>query len=109
AAHQLRDAGRRKRGGDAQLVSGEADVLDEEGLLAQVAGREPSPEAAAQVTEEYRRLLDLLGDRELEVIAVARMEGYGVEEIAERVGYAPRSVKRKLQLIRSLWEREIAP
>jgi hypothetical protein len=37
------------------------------------------------------------------------MEGYGIEEIAERVGYAPRSIKRKLQLIRSIWEREVGP
>ena len=29
-----------------------------------------------------------------------------VEEVAEAVGCAPRSVKRKLQLIRTIWERE---
>jgi DNA-directed RNA polymerase specialized sigma24 family protein len=106
AAHQVRDAGRRKRGG-AVVVTGEADDSKEEKLLEQVMSREPSPEVAAQMTEEVRRLLDLLGDKELEAIAVARMEGYGIEEIAERSGYAPRSVKRKLQLIRSLWKREI--
>jgi hypothetical protein len=36
-----------------------------------------------------------------------RAEGCTVEEIGERLGYAPRSVKRKLQLIRSLWEKEL--
>jgi DNA-directed RNA polymerase specialized sigma24 family protein len=37
------------------------------------------------------------------------MEGYSVEEIAERLGYAPRSIKRKLQLIRGIWEKEQQP
>ena len=39
-------------------------------------------------------------------MALLRVEGHSVEELAERVGCAPRSVKRKLQLIRSIWERE---
>jgi DNA-directed RNA polymerase specialized sigma24 family protein len=109
AAHHVRDENRLRVGGGVTIVSGEAVSADEEGLLAQVMGREPSPEMAAQVAEEYRRLLDLLGDKELEAVAVARMEGYGVEEIGRRVGYAPRSVKRKLQLIRDIWRREIGP
>ena len=42
-------------------------------------------------------------------VALWRMEGYTVEEIAQRLGYAPRSIKRKLQLIRTIWEKEIRP
>jgi hypothetical protein len=53
--------------------------------------------------------LGLLGDRALESVAVWRMEGYSVEEIADRLGYAPRSIKRKLALIRAAWEKEVAP
>jgi DNA-directed RNA polymerase specialized sigma24 family protein len=109
AARQLRDARRRKRGGAAVVVSGVAGENGEEGLLEQVMSREPSPETAAELAEEYRRLLNLLGDKDLEAIAVARMEGHGVEEIAARVGYAPRSVKRKLRLIRDIWGREVGP
>jgi len=37
------------------------------------------------------------------------MEGYTIEEIAALVGCAPRSVKRKLQLIRTLWAKEGPP
>jgi DNA-directed RNA polymerase specialized sigma24 family protein len=107
AAHLMRDAGRLKRGGKATVVTEEEDGSSEEGVLSQVMSREPSPEMAAEMAEEYRRLLALLGDKELEAIAVARMEGHRVEEIAVQVGYAPRSVKRKLQLIRGVWEREI--
>jgi DNA-directed RNA polymerase specialized sigma24 family protein len=108
ASHLVRDEGRRKPGGGAAAVPEPADS-DEGSVLEQVLSRQPSPEMAAQVAEEYRRLLDGLGDRELEAVAVARMEGYSVEEIAERLGYAPRSVKRKLRLIRSLWEEEVGP
>src|SRR5206468_7501502 len=98
AAHLVRDEVRIKRGKAAAA----ADVsLDE--LLT----REPSPAFAAETAEEYRRLLDGLGDPELVSVAVWRMEGYSVEEIANRLGYAPRSIKRKLQLIRGLWEKEI--
>jgi DNA-directed RNA polymerase specialized sigma24 family protein len=35
------------------------------------------------------------------------MEGQSVDEIATKLGCAPRSVKRKLQLIRTIWERLI--
>jgi DNA-directed RNA polymerase specialized sigma24 family protein len=100
AQHLARDETRQKRGGAAAG----AEESPEQAL-----SREPSPEFAAQLAEEFRRLLDILGDRELEAVAVLRMEGYTVEEIAARVGYAPRSVKRKLQIIRGLWEKEVAP
>jgi DNA-directed RNA polymerase specialized sigma24 family protein len=105
AAHLVRDEGRLKRGGGAAH-----EAAGEEGPdLEQVFGREPTPELAAEVAEEYRRLLGLLDDPELESVAVWRMEGYSVEEIATRLGYAPRSIKRKLGLIRKAWEKEIAP
>ena len=48
-----------------------------------------------------------LPDRELEAVAVWRMEGYSVEEVADKLGCAPRSVKRKLRLIRSIWKKEV--
>ncbi|MFL5339904.1 MAG: ECF-type sigma factor [Gemmataceae bacterium] len=96
AAHLQRDQARQKRGGAA----------DESPSLEQVLSREPSPELAAELAEEYRRLLRQLADPALEAVALARLEGYGVDEIAARLGCAPRSVKRKLQLIRTIWERE---
>ena len=99
-AHLYRDAARLKRGGGKAAAGGD-DVLVE------VIGREPTPEFAAELAEEYRRLLAVLGDPELEAVAVWRMEGYGIDEIASKLGYAPRSVKRKLQLIRSLWSGDV--
>ena len=42
-------------------------------------------------------------------VALLKMEGYTVEEIGERLGYVPRTIKRKLRLIRGLWEQELTP
>jgi DNA-directed RNA polymerase specialized sigma24 family protein len=107
AAHHLRDEGRLRRGGSKMRFGGASH--GEEPALEQVLSREPTPELAVQVAEEYQRLLRCLNDRELETVARLRMEGYSVEEVAERVGCAPRSIKRKLQLIRSIWEKEVRP
>jgi hypothetical protein len=58
------------------------------------------------MTEDYERLLGLLGDDVLRRVAVWRMEGHSVEEIASKLPCSPRSVQRKLHVIRNLWERE---
>ena len=109
AAHQRRDEQRQKRGGGVTVQTETSADEDEGSILGQVLSREPTPEFAALVTEECRRLLHSLNDSELEAVALARMEGYGIDEIAERLGYAPRSIKRKLQLIRGIWEKELKP
>jgi DNA-directed RNA polymerase specialized sigma24 family protein len=106
AAHLVRDQGRQKRGG-AAAVHEPPGGPDDEALLGEVLSREPTPAFAAQVAEEHERLLRGLGDPELASVALWRMEGYTVEEIAGRLGCVPRSVKRKLQLIRSIWEKEL--
>ena len=74
--------------------------------LEQLLSRVPTPEMAAQLAEDYRRLLDSLGDRELESVAVWRMEGLTVKEIADRLEYDERTIKRKLNIIRGIWEQE---
>jgi DNA-directed RNA polymerase specialized sigma24 family protein len=99
ATHHVRDAARLKRGGGAAAESGS-------GVLGEVFGREPDPVLAAEVAEECDRLLAALGDPELRRVALLRMDGHSVEEVAAAVGCAPRSVKRKLHLIRAIWERE---
>ena len=101
ACRLIRDERRLKRGG-AQPVG-----ADEE--LAQVLGQEPSPEFAAECAETCQHLLDRLGDDELRTIALNKMEGYTTKEIAGRLNRAPRSIERKLRLIRGLWESECPP
>lgn len=102
AAHLARDAQRQKRGGPLP----DAPVDDAGAALSQIIGREPTPEFAAQVAEEFQQLLDQLGDPELCRIAVWKMEGCTNDEIAAKLDCAPRTVERKLRLIRNCWGEE---
>jgi DNA-directed RNA polymerase specialized sigma24 family protein len=67
---------------------------------------DPTPEFAAQVADECRHLLDLLGDPELRSIALWKMEGYTNAEIAQKLGYVTVTIERRLRLIRSTWAKE---
>jgi DNA-directed RNA polymerase specialized sigma24 family protein len=98
AAHLLRDGGRLKRGG--------GETADEDVDLELIAGEEPGPELIAEMAEEYRRLLGRLGDETLRAVAVWKMEGYTNEEIAGKLDCVPRTIERKLRLIRAIWESE---
>jgi RNA polymerase sigma factor (sigma-70 family) len=104
-----RHEGRKKR-----YVLGESVLIPspEEGQtdgMAQVAGGEPPPEAAAMESDELDRLLDLLGDPELVKVAIAKIEGLQNQEIADRFDTSLRTVERQLQLIRKKWESLLAP
>jgi len=72
-----------------------------------VAGMGPTPEFAALVAEEFRRLIELLPDSDLRALAVWKMEGWSNDEIAARWGCVPRTVERRLKVIRSLWAGEV--
>jgi ECF sigma factor len=71
--------------------------------MQEIVGREPSPEFAAQLDEQYRLLLDRLADDGLRQIAVWKMEGDSNDEIARRLGCGLRTVERKLGVIRAIW------
>jgi DNA-directed RNA polymerase specialized sigma24 family protein len=105
-AQRLARHERRQKRGSGRVAPAEA-VSGSEGL-AQVVGDEPTPEFAAQVAEEFQRLLSLLGDVQLRQLAVARMEGYTTEELAARFACVPRTVERKLRKIRRIWSQETA-
>jgi DNA-directed RNA polymerase specialized sigma24 family protein len=113
-AHNLRrDEQRQKRGGGQVLGESEwrdaADSAIAEAGLDQVVGREPTPEWAAQVAEECRRLLGRLNDAALQTLALLKMEGYTNQEVAARLGCGLRTVERKLRLVRQIWGKEVAP
>src|SRR5262249_48195360 len=80
--------------------------LSPEGLEA-IGGDEPSPELAAQLAEEYHRLMEQLGDPTLREVATCKLEGYTKEGIAGRLGCVTSTVERKLARIRSLWAKEM--
>ena len=75
--------------------------------LNQLVGEEPTPELLVMLEEQNRRLLDLLRDDRLRQIAMLRIRGYTVVEIAGDLSISVRSVERKLQLIRNQWRKEL--
>ena len=110
AVSSVRHQNRKKRGGGK--VQGESAFLDAESDeaandgLAGFLSREPTPEVAAQFAEEYDLMIDKLQNPALKTIALRTLEGHGAEEIAVELGTSPRTVHRKLQLIRALWDKE---
>ena len=101
---------RQKRGGgnvvgESAIAAGVASQ-SHSGGISQIASQEPTPEFAIMMAEECERLLDRLGDETLRKIALWKMEGCKNGEIAERLSCAPRTVERKLKLIRDTWSHE---
>jgi DNA-directed RNA polymerase specialized sigma24 family protein len=75
--------------------------------LETIGGHEPTPELAAQVVEEFQRLMEQLGDSSLRSVATFKLEGYTNDEIAVRLGCVTSTVERKLARIRGKWAREL--
>src|SRR5439155_24487404 len=111
AYNLVRDERRQKRGGGGVL--GEVGLLRPDDSspagLDQFAGREPTPEFAAEMAEECRLLLGRLDSADLQAVAVWKMEGDTVPQIAARLGCALSTVERRLRLIRQIWESEEGP
>lgn len=105
-SHKLLDMrrreGRQKRGGDWKRLESAGDSSSVN-VLDQLVSQDPTPQFACQIAEEFRRLLDSLGDETLRSIAVWRMEGESIDEIAARLNCVPRTVLRKLDRIRTIW------
>jgi DNA-directed RNA polymerase specialized sigma24 family protein len=105
AQNQRREQFRKKRGGGrvvgeaalAGVHSSGRDALDE------IPGNEPTPEFAAMVTDEYRRLFGGLTNESLRVVAILKLEGHSNDEIAKSLDCSLRSVERKLEMIRKRW------
>jgi DNA-directed RNA polymerase specialized sigma24 family protein len=103
--HETRDV----RGG-GQVLSESA--LGDDGStwgaqgLARIADEHVGPELAAVLAEECQRLLGQL-EPELQPVALAKMEGFANAEIAEQLLCSVRTIERRLQLIRRIWEQEM--
>lgn len=96
----IRRENRQKRGGG---------VEHEPAMLSRLVAEEPNPESVAALTEEFNLLLSRLSDAndgELVSIVVAKMQGDSNREIADRLGCVPKSIERRLRLVRRKWERE---
>jgi DNA-directed RNA polymerase specialized sigma24 family protein len=96
---------RRKTRGGGRVLS----LQDLEALGAvEILSTDPSPELAAQMTEECQRLLAGLGDDTLRSVALWKMEGYTNIEIAARLGCVEQTVERKLRVVRQTWSNEVS-
>lgn len=106
AANVVRAHHRLKRGGGA--VRGESAFLGADGTegpgMGQAPGREPTPELAAILAEDFQRLLRCLADDELRRIALLKLEGHSNEEIAAQTDRSLPTIERRLRLIRARWE-----
>ena len=105
----LRHQMRQKRGGGA--VRGESVFADSAGEMNRagigaVGQDAQTPDLHAELAEACDELLNQLPDDQLRQIAIMRMDGFLVDEIAERLEISKRAVERRLQLIRKTWSEE---
>ena len=101
--HEFREKrGGGKVGGESIFLEG-ARAADAAGMGNVPDNGTPAPEVLVQFSDECEHLMNLLEDETVKTIAILRIEGYSVDEIAERVGCAKRSVERRLNLIRKTW------
>jgi RNA polymerase sigma factor (sigma-70 family) len=109
--HVRRETAQKRGSGRIQSESGlNGNPDDSHGFaLDRLVGDEPTPEFVLMIEEQHERLLGLLRDDRLRQIAVFRIEGFTVPEIAEDLRVSTRSIERKLQLIRGVWSKELEP
>ena len=107
SAYKSRDVIRHER----RLKRGAGRVLDEAALttgeeavatMEEIVGSEPTPQFAAQVAEQCRRLLSQLVDAERQT-AEFKLMGYSNQEIATAMNCGLRTVERRLRAVRHIW------
>ena len=100
----------KKRGGGnvrgESVWRGAPGQADQDVGIEQVIGQEPTPEFAALVAEETRRLLEALETDEVRAVALYKMEGFTNLQIAAELGCTERTVERRLSIIRGLLKQE---
>ena len=107
-AHWRREQTQKRGGGE---VLGESALYgahdDDQHVLRNIVGHEPTPEFAAEFAETLQRLMLALKDDMLKRLASDQLAGYTQEEMATRLGRALPTVQRKLRLIRDIWQQEL--
>lgn len=70
--------------------------------------REPSPEFVVGFSETCDSLFNQLGEPRLQQTLKLRLEGYTINEMADRMACSRRTVQRSMELIRRRWQ-ELEP
>lgn len=97
---------RQKRGGGK--VKGES-VFGESGIysVADMVSHVFSENEYDQFEKICDELLCGISDERTRQVAVLRLQGYSIAEIAEKLGVAPRTIDRELALIREFWNESL--
>lgn len=93
-----------QRGDQSSTGSGTSGTQSTGSGIEQVPDQVHSPASIAAFANDCQVLMDILDDDNLRTIAILRIEGHSVDEIAGRIGCAKRTVERRLNLIREIWQ-----
>ena len=103
----VRSQNRQKRGGGAVRGESVFGFLDDEKMvrgIERVMDMEPTPDYFNMAIEQCQGLMKALGSDELRQIALWKLEGWKNTEIAEKLACTAKTVGRKLQQIRDIWD-----
>jgi RNA polymerase sigma-70 factor (ECF subfamily) len=92
---------RAKRDATAEAPHGD----DAQDLLLKLVTGEPSPEETAEFVDNLEHFFTRLGDEERRILEM-RMEGYTNVEIANRMGITDRKIRRIMERVRALAEKD---
>lgn len=90
-----------RRNANAETAQGSA----ENDRLLEVLDQEPTPEAANEFLDQLEKLMGQLGPDERQILEL-RIQGYASEEIAAKLGTYDRKVRRVMERIRGVAERQ---
>ncbi len=105
----LRHQSRRKRGGGR--LRGES-VFEEDsdscsGGINQIGDPAASADAVRDFEDEVRELLTYLGSEDLQQVALLKLDGCSVADIATELDITHRAVQRRLAVIRQTWREKL--
>lgn len=80
------------------------DLVNE---LSEIVSHEPTPDLILIAAEEYHRLVDATPDDIGKQIIELKLSGYRHSEIARKLDVSERTIERKLERIRSVWQKEV--
>lgn len=74
--------------------------------LERLQGESSDPATKMELADAAEQLLVKLDDADLRAVAILKLAGHTVDEIAAEMGFAHRTVQRMLSTIRSCWEED---
>jgi len=92
-----------RRGGGKQIYS----LDDGETFFAEIVAAPPDPQYVRDLEEHYLWILNQLPDPILQRVAVLKIEGVSIEEIATSLQIAVSTVQRKIKIIRKIFNEKL--